>query len=106
MPVLPVGAAHQERGSLTLARVLNQRRCRIEDLDHVLTVSLVKWDAERGRPERDVAGSRLEVMRVLVVEVVLADIDDGQLPERGHVHALVEEALAECTLAKEAHRNL
>ena len=45
-------------------------------------------------------------MRVLVVEVVLADVDHRQRPERGHVHHLVEQSLTESAVAEEAHRDL
>ena len=59
----------------------------------------------RGAVE-DLAGGRLGIGRVLAVEVVLADVDHGQLPERRHVHRLVEKALAERAVAEEAHRDL
>ena len=57
------------------------------------------------RAPRIVACGHLLVVRVLVVEVVLADVDHGQLPERRHVHHLVEQALAERALAEEADRD-
>ena len=41
-------------------------------------------------------------MRVLVVEVVLADVHDRQRPERRHVPDLVQQPLAESSLAEEA----
>src|SRR6266851_3859964 len=36
------------------------------------------------------------------IEVVLADEDDGQLPKRGHIQALVERALWQRSIAEEA----
>src|ERR1700732_4996452 len=42
-------------------------------------------------------------MRVLVIEVVLADVNYGQLPELRHIHHFVEHALSQCTFAEEAH---
>ena len=50
---------------------------------------------------RDRAGGDLGEVRVLVVEVVLAHVDDGQLPERSHVHDLVQQPLAERAVAEE-----
>jgi hypothetical protein len=41
-------------------------------------------------------------MGIFAVEIVLAGIDDRQLPERGHVHHLVEQPLAERAVAEEA----
>jgi hypothetical protein len=35
------------------------------------------------RPRAIVSGRRLRVVRVLVVNVVLVDVDDRKLPERG-----------------------
>src|SRR5204862_415228 len=52
------------------------------------------------------AGGSLGAGRVLAVEVVLADVDHRQRPERGHVHRLVQEALAERAVAEEARRDL
>ena len=62
-------------------------------------------NAEAGGPRHDVAGERLRVVRVLVVEVVLADVDHGQLPQRGHVHDFVEQALSHRAVAEEADRD-
>src|SRR5437588_165901 len=77
-----------------------------EDGDDVLAVDLLRRDSERAGARGHVARRRLRPVRVLVVEVVLADVDDRQLPERGHVHHLVEEPLAECALAEEADGHL
>ena len=57
-------------------------------------------------PGRGCSRRQLLVGRVFVVEVVLADVDDGQLPQRRHVHDLVDQALAERAVAEEADRDL
>src|SRR5712691_7435185 len=106
MAVVAVRVAEQERRAAAAACALDQLgRLRVHRA-HVLPVDLARLDAERARPGENLAGSRLEVVRVLVVLVVLADVDHGQLPERRHVHDLVDEPLAERPLAEEADGDL
>ena len=45
-------------------------------------------------------------MGVFGVEIVLADIDNGELPERSHIHGFIEHPLAQRAVAKEANRHL
>src|SRR5690606_5615712 len=45
-------------------------------------------------------------VRVLAVLVVLAHVDDRQLPQLSHVHHLVKQTLAQRALAEEAHGHL
>src|SRR5215467_7324130 len=101
-----VGVAEQEAGPGASTRPRNRFGGSGVDCHHILPVHLVGRDVEGGGARQRVAGGRLAAVRVLVVEVVLADVDDRQLPERGHVHDLVEEALPERPLAEEADRNL
>src|SRR6267378_1518317 len=106
MAVLPVGTKVQERRPFLGPCPFDRRPGRVIDTPHVLAVSVRERDPESGCPKRDVAGGRLLIVRVLVVHVVLADVDHGQLPQRGHVHALVDDALAERPLPEEARRDL
>src|SRR2546423_1297120 len=105
MALVAVGAALEEVRSLAAPRPRDRALGRLVDGEHVLAVDLLRRDPERLRPRGDRAGGDVLVARVLVVEVVLADVDHGQLPERGHVHHLVEEPLAERALAEETDRD-
>src|SRR5260370_16835834 len=53
------------------------------------------------RPRR-----RLRVVGVLVVQIVLADVNYRQLPQRCHIHDFVEDTLTERTISEEAGRYL
>src|SRR5581483_11018730 len=103
---LPVGPEQEEGRPLAGPRPRDRGARRVVHAAHVLPVALVAGDAERLRALREVAGGRLQVVGVLVVEVVLADVDHGQLPQRRHVHHLVQEALAQRALAEKADRDL
>src|SRR2546427_8819033 len=104
--VSPVCRALWEGRPLAAPRPLDEApNRRVDGLD-VLAVDALGVDAEGPGARQDVAGDGLAARRVLAVEVVLADVDDGQLPERGHVHRLVEHALAQGTVAEEAHGDL
>src|SRR6266536_1936945 len=104
--VVAVGVAEQEGRARAAPPAPDELRGLRVDGAGILPVDLARLDPERPRPGEDVARRRLEIVRVLVVEVVLADVDDRELPERGHVHDLVEDPLAERALAEEADRDL
>src|SRR5438552_1529150 len=104
--VIAVRVALQESRPLAVARALDEALRHRVDRAHVLSVDVDRVDPERARPTEHVAGRRLEVVRVLVVEVVLADVEDRQRPQRCHVHDLVQDPLAERALADEAHGDL
>src|SRR5581483_10811603 len=104
--VVAIRVREQERRPAARACTRDQLRRLAVHGANVLPVHLAALDPERARSREQLACGRLEVVRVLVVEVVLADVDHGQRPERGHVHDLVHESLAERALAEEADRDL
>src|SRR5579859_6138232 len=106
MSMLPVRAEKQERRSVARPGALDRLVRRLVHAAYVLPVAFPARDAKGLRALRDIAGRRLQVVRVLVVEVVLAHIDHRQLPQRRHVHALVHQALPERALAEKADRDL
>src|SRR5713101_6648614 len=95
-----VGVQHQERGPVPATGAGDGAHGGVEHRADVLAVDLLGRDSERLAPRYEVAGGRL------VVVVVFAGVDHGQLPERRHVHHLVEDALPERALAEEADRDL
>src|SRR5579884_1801952 len=100
--LVAVRAALEEARPVAAAAAGNgPRRCLVDPED-VLPVDDLGRDPERLGAGGDLARGDVLVRGVLVVEVVLADVDHRQLPERRHVHHLVEEPLAECALAEEA----
>src|SRR5438309_1932438 len=106
MAVIAVRVAEEEGRAASLACALDEVGGVRVDSTRVLTVDFARFDPERARPREDVARRDVEVVGVLVVLVVLADVDHWQPPERGHVHHLVDEPLAERALSEEAHRDL
>src|SRR5579885_1744696 len=101
--VVAVGLGEEEGGPPAGATPLDGPPGGLPDREHVLPVDLLARDPERLGAGGDRPGRHLGEGRVLVVEVVLADVDDRQAPERRHVHHLVQEPLAERALAEEAH---
>src|SRR5215510_8729006 len=63
-------------------------------------------DAERFGAVCHLSRRCLAITRVLVVLIVLADVNDRQLPERSHVHHFVKQSLSERALAEKADRHL
>ena len=92
----------EEKGrTVTPPRALDERSHRGVDGAYVLAVDARGAQPERRRPRQDVARRCLCVVGVLVVQVVLAHVDDRQLPQLREVHRFVQDALAEGAFAKE-----
>src|SRR5258708_26913404 len=58
------------------------------------------------RPAAHLARRRLRKVGVFIIEVILADVDHRQLPQRSHIHGLVEHSLAKRPIAEETNRYL
>jgi hypothetical protein len=105
MAVVAVGVQLEERRTLAATRALDIPGRRRVHRAHVLTVDHFTRDPKaRGRSMISPGGG-LGVVRVLVVHVVLARVDDRQLPQLRHVHLFVEHTLAKRALAEEADRH-
>src|SRR5215471_5693630 len=72
-------------GTRTLHQVLGDR----VDGANILPVHSCRFDSKGPRTTEDRSRGRLAVMRVLVVEIVLANIDHGQFPKLREIHDLV-----------------
>src|SRR5262245_5061821 len=104
--VVPVRLALEKRRPLAAPRAIHESLHRRVDRLHVLAVDRLRVDAEGLRARQNLARDRFAARRVLAVEIVLAHVDHRELPERGHVHRLVEQALAQRAVAEEAHGDL
>src|SRR5205814_7108802 len=54
----------------------------------------------------NLAGERLGVVGIFRVEIVLADVDDRQLPQLSQIHYFKQHALTQCAFAEEANGDL
>src|SRR5258705_6880925 len=106
MAVVAVGLALEERRPLAPPRTLHEAPHRRVDRLDVLAVDALGVDAQRARARQDLAGNGLGPGRVLAGEGVLADIDDARLPDRRHVHRVVEQALTQRAVAEESDDDL
>jgi hypothetical protein len=102
MPAVAIGVAEHEAGALALPRALDECARRSVHAANILPVHRLRRNPKRRRPRHNLARRGLRVVRVLVVHIVLADINHGELPERGDVHHFIERALSQRALAKEA----
>src|SRR5687768_18189121 len=94
MPAVTIRVEQEEPRSVAPARAVHQPgRGRVNGAD-VLAIDRLRGEAKGRRPGDDVARRRFGEMCVLVVHVVLAREDDGQLPELRQIHLLVQDALA------------
>src|SRR6516164_2799404 len=106
VPIIAVGVGQQHGRALTGPGARDELSGRGVDGADVLAVDALPFEAERGAAGQDVTGGDLGIVGVLVIEVVFADVDHGQLPQRRHVHDFVERPLAERAFPEEADRHL
>ncbi len=69
---------------------------------HVLPVDRCGFETEGGGAAENRPAVVSLVVRVLVVQIVFADVDDGQLPELRQVHDFVERSLAQRAFTEKA----
>src|SRR5579883_420748 len=105
MAVIPVRIHKQESRTFAFPRPLHQALGGGVDGPYILPIDAFRVNAEGLPARQDVAGGDFGEMRVLVVHVVLADVDHRQLPDRGHVHDLVERPLSQRAFSEETDRN-
>src|SRR5205823_4989361 len=92
-----------ERRQRELARALHRLADLLLHLEHVVREEAIAIDAVAERLHRDVLDAhRARERSAHRVLVVLADEDDGELPQRGERHALVESRDRHRALAEEA----
>src|SRR5208282_4674008 len=106
MSVIAIGIAQQECGTVTAASAIHQRLHVSVNRAHILTVHAGSLQTKGGCPRENVSGGGFRVMRVFVVEIVLADVDHRQLEELGEVHLFIENSLAERAFSEKTYRHL
>src|SRR5690242_14415312 len=89
MAAVAIGVADQKRRAVTSPGALDQVGSQAVNGAHVLPIHALGVNAESGGAAHDFARRSLGIMGVFVVQVVFADVDDGQLPELRQVHHFV-----------------
>src|ERR1700722_3978989 len=93
MAAVAVGVGLQEGGAAAGTSTLYQTRCDFIYCANVLAIDRCAFNAEGCSATEDSSGGSLGEMRVLVVHIIFADVNNGQLPELREVHDLVERSL-------------
>src|SRR5580658_8419767 len=102
MPTVTIGIGLQKCRTLARTRPLHQPLRDFIHCPHVLAIDRGSLDAERGGAAENSSGCGLRKMGVFVVEIVLADVDHGQLPELRQVHHFIQRSLTESAFAEKA----
>src|SRR5579862_1683205 len=101
MSTIAIGIGLQERRSIASSRAVHQSCSNLIDRSHVLSIDGSGLNSECCGATKDRPRGSLGEMCVLVVEIVFADVDHGQLPKLREVHDFIKRALSECALSKE-----
>src|SRR4051794_15350880 len=105
MAVEAIRVAHQVAWPVATAGPLDQLAGILKDAEEVHAVDTDAWDPIAGGAARRVATGDAPVRtRRHGVLVVLADVHHRQLPDRGQVRGLVQDALLQCAVAEETDR--
>src|SRR5437899_5827769 len=105
VPAVAIRVRLEKGRPFSRARSLHEARSDLVYGAHILAVDDRSLNAECRRATKDRSRGGLGVMRVLVIEIVFANVDDGQLPELRQVHDFIERSLAERAFTEEAHCN-
>src|SRR5579864_2407795 len=105
MPAVTVGIRLQERRTFTTTRSLHQSYRHFIHRTHVLTIHSCGFDPESRRAAENRSCRGLGVVRVFVIEIVFANINNRQLPELRQIHHFVQRSLAQRAFSEEAHRH-
>src|SRR5882757_5985944 len=73
---------------------------------HVLPVHAFRMNSKSSPACKNVPGGRLRKMRVFGVKIVLANINNRQLIERGQIHHFIKHALPQRALSKKTNRHM
>src|SRR5229473_3464805 len=102
MAAVAVGIALQEGGADAAASTIHKTLRNFMNRAHLLSVHSRGFDTECGSPTENSARRGLLIVRVLVVLIVFADVNHGQLPQLRQVHYFVERSLPESPFSEEA----
>src|SRR5713226_6096822 len=106
MSRVAIRVADQKRRPLALPRPLHQSvRCRVHG-SHVLPIHAFRLYSKSSSPRQNVPRRRLRIMRVFRVQIVFANVNHRQFPQRRQVHHLIQNPLPQRSFAKKAHRHL
>src|ERR1700674_129155 len=103
---IAAGIAHEKCRPFAAARAFNQFSCGRIYRSHVLPIHALRVQPESRPPGQKVARCRLRIVRVFVVEIVLARVNYRQLPQRREIHHCVKNPLPQRPLTEETHRHL
>src|ERR1700678_3864567 len=103
MTAVTIGIALQKRRPPTGTRTLHQPRRDFKYRARVLSLATLAFNAERGGAAENGSRRGFRVMRVLVVEIVFADVNHRQLPQLRQVHHFVKRSLAQRTFAEKTY---
>src|SRR5208282_1693398 len=101
MAVIAIGIAEQKPRSVAAPGTLHQKLRKFVDGAHILPIHGSCFDVKCRSPRQDFSRCRFGIVRVFVVEIVFADVDDGQLEKLSQVHYLVEHALPQRAFSEE-----
>ena len=105
MAAVAVCIAWRNAGPSPARARLHQARRNVIDRAHILTVDSRCLNPECGGAAQNRSRRCFGVVRVLVVEIVFANVDHRQLPELRQIHHFIERSLPQRTFAEETHRN-
>src|SRR5439155_8270322 len=102
----PIRIAQQKRRAGAGPSPVHDRLRCLVNCAHVLSLHTEGVQTKSRSTRQHIACSGFRIVCVFVIEVVFADVDDGEFPERRHIHDFIQQALSKRAVAEETHRDL
>src|SRR5664279_3903149 len=103
MAVVTIRVAEQKRRTITAPGSIHQALGNAVNRTYVLTVHAGGFQAEGCRPHQDVSSGGFRVVGIFGIEIVLADVNHGELVKLGEVHHFIQHTLAERAFPEETY---
>src|SRR5277367_1049318 len=101
--VVAIGVAEQKCRTISPASAIHESLANAIHGANILTVHAGRLQTKGHCSHQNVPGSSFRIMRVLRVEIVLADIDHGKFEKLGEIHHFVEHTLAQRAFSKKTY---
>src|SRR5271165_572503 len=105
MATVAVGITLQECRSPARSGAFDQAVSNFVHGAYILSVNARALNTESGGTAKNGASCGFTVMRVFVVQIIFANVDDRQLPQLRQVHHFIKRSLTERAFSEKADRN-
>src|SRR5260221_4140577 len=106
MAAIPVRIAQQKCRPFPRTHPIHEAACDRVHAPDILPIHTLRGNSECPRSRQNIARRRFRKMRVFVVHIIFANVDERKIPESRQIHYFVQEALAKRPFAEKTDGDL